>query len=466
MNYKEIWIIVSKVIVIHSFAFNSIISNLFAAPPNQRPCYWIKQGLKCHKGKECKNAHSIEECTNETEKKIWRKADEEEKSFKRFMEEETNKWKNEEMDKMLGTMFDVESDNQDDSEIGPPKSQDSLNDNVIEDTLPSAEENLGDDKIEEQIGESDKLRTKKSEVDSLHKEEKNIEEQIDVSDKVEVDSLHKEIANNHKQNCKPKLEKTPETQMEELKNAAPKGDDKIKAFGLVLDRRDLGRLLSLDPDHNERLANDNLINFYFKLIEERSRTNDYANGWPIIRAMPTQFFENLKNRGYKNVERWTRKDSLFSYHQILIPLHFPNHWALATIDPKSLVIKLYDSNLAGSSSDQRQALIILKHYLRKEYQSRFNQAPTNDIQAIKVLNTPQQGNGVDCGIFTAISGRCISENIPLNDVISQEAMPYFRKKMFSELVAKKLEVDMKIRLTNLHFRSPFLFTGILFVEAS
>jgi len=77
--------------------------------------------------------------------------------------------------------------------------------------------------------------------------------------------------------------------------------------------------------------NDEVINFYFQLIQERSAFRSSF-------AWNTFFWQKLSEDGrgytYKNVQRWStkKKVDIFSYELMLVPINVgKNHWALGSL---------------------------------------------------------------------------------------------------------------------------------------
>lgn len=96
--------------------------------------------------------------------------------------------------------------------------------------------------------------------------------------------------------------------------------------------------------------NDEVINFYLGLIQERA----FAEGRPKaprVHVHNTFFYNKLfKDRGayeYKNVARWTTEKKLgyciLDCDLILVPVHQEYHWVLAAIDLVNGTLSYYDS---------------------------------------------------------------------------------------------------------------------------
>lgn len=104
--------------------------------------------------------------------------------------------------------------------------------------------------------------------------------------------------------------------------------------------------------------NDNVINGYMKLINERSRNEPQL---PKVYAFDTYFAEKLKrdNYQYADVRKWSTraKVDLVSMDKIFIPVNGENHWTLIIIHNDQKNIELYNSllgnnyRLTGESSE-------------------------------------------------------------------------------------------------------------------
>ncbi|XP_054022819.1 sentrin-specific protease 2 [Dryobates pubescens] len=105
------------------------------------------------------------------------------------------------------------------------------------------------------------------------------------------------------------------------------------AFKLKVTREDIGTL------REHRWLNDEVINFYMRLIAERNKKEGFA----AVHAFSTFFYPKLISGGYTAVRRWTRGVDLFQQDLIFVPIHLRVHWALVVIDVRRKTIKYYDS---------------------------------------------------------------------------------------------------------------------------
>lgn len=198
----------------------------------------------------------------------------------------------------------------------------------------------------------------------------------------------------------------------------------ISKFKLSIKRTDILTLKGLT------WLNDQVINFYMNLIQERSKKNTRL---PKIYCMNTFFIPALSH-GYKHVSRWTKNEDIFEYDFIFVPVHVGgNHWCMATIHMSDRIIRYYDSN--GDSN--HPVLYMLEHYLIEETINK-KQPTMIDFHWIKqhVTNGPRQMNGSDCAVFSCMYAEYVSRLAPIN--FTQCFMPYFRNKMIIEISTGQL----------------------------
>ncbi|GFU32409.1 hypothetical protein NPIL_459761 [Nephila pilipes] len=177
--------------------------------------------------------------------------------------------------------------------------------------------------------------------------------------------------------------------------------------------------------------NDCVINFYLKLIKKR---NDESLGkLPAIYVCSSYFYTALKNKGEKHVMRWTRKQDIFKFDLMFVPLHFGVHWALCVIDFRFKTIKYYDS-MHGVDDDCLKSLL---RFLVAEMKGKKNEVLDPDSYSLEIVkDIPQQMNGSDCGMFTLKYAEYISRDAPIT--FTQEHMQYFRRRMVVEIVEQEL----------------------------
>lgn len=180
--------------------------------------------------------------------------------------------------------------------------------------------------------------------------------------------------------------------------------------------------------------NDEVVNFYFELLCQRSKENVSL---PRLQIFNTFFYSKLKTSGYASVKRWTRKSDIFSCDMILIPIHLGIHWCCAEINIKERTIFYYDS-LHNSNN---KCLHLLKDYLVEEHKDKKGTDGSAEFDLSNwIISSPKgipgQQNGYDCGVFACIFAEYRSRNVEFT--FSQKDMKYFRDRISYEIITGRL----------------------------
>lgn len=195
--------------------------------------------------------------------------------------------------------------------------------------------------------------------------------------------------------------------------------------------------------------NDEVINFYLKMIERRSgiaaqkraealqakervAANEYAdetqrtkdltlleevkkrwNGVWNVHVFNTFFYEKLLKQGYAGVRQWTRKVDIFTKDLILLPINLGQaHWVCAAINMRKLRFEYYDS----MHSYNRKAFDVLSDYVQNEYNDKkkgeFGQLDLSGWKRYFSQQSPIQANGYDCGVFASMTIEQLSRRSP------------------------------------------------------
>lgn len=206
----------------------------------------------------------------------------------------------------------------------------------------------------------------------------------------------------------------------------------VSRFNVDLTR---GQLACLKPG---QWLNDEVINFYCKLLEERSKKKtDLPKVW-----FPNSFFwpklsgASNSNYSYKEVRRWTvkAKIDIFELDYVIFPMNIgESHWALGAIDFRKRGFRYFDSMFCRP---HRNFVPFLQSYLRDEHKAKksvpFEGAEDWDL-IIPDVPTPQQNNGYDCGVFTCFFADFFSAGREL--AFDQDDMPDLRLRLAARVVS-------------------------------
>jgi len=183
--------------------------------------------------------------------------------------------------------------------------------------------------------------------------------------------------------------------------------------------------------------NDEVINFYFKLLQERcKRIPGMRRCW-----LPNSFFWPMlcgwqcQKYSYKDVKRWSKraKVDIFQMDCMLFPMNVNGmHWAVGVVDFKDRGFRYLDSMFG---SPHRNFVRFFRRYVNDEHRSKHGM-PLEDIHSWGMLEeplgVPQQRNGFDCGVFTCgfaeylVSGR--------TRLFGQADMPTLRKRLAARII--------------------------------
>lgn len=139
--------------------------------------------------------------------------------------------------------------------------------------------------------------------------------------------------------------------------------------------------------------------------------------------------------------RWTKNHDMFAMDKIFFPINIKNsHWVLAVAFVSSKRIQYFDSLAASGDKKQEIYLNAIQSWLSDESKSRngvdINPSEWRIVKSSH-RNTPQQKNGVDCGIFSVMFADVISDDIDPSR-LTQSDMPHFRKKVCCDILRGQL----------------------------
>lgn len=149
----------------------------------------------------------------------------------------------------------------------------------------------------------------------------------------------------------------------------------------------------------------------YKTVAKPKRPYDSSlDAYWRIHFFSSFFWENLKNRGYDGVKRWTRKIDIFSKDLILFPINLGNaHWVCGAVNMRFRRFEYYDS----MGHRNGRAFELMRTYVSSE--ARDKQKKEIDLRSWRDVfseETPQQENGYDCGVFATQTLEQISRRDP------------------------------------------------------
>ncbi len=205
--------------------------------------------------------------------------------------------------------------------------------------------------------------------------------------------------------------------------------------GIILGRKDFGTLLpKVGTDRAGGWLNDEIVNGYIQTVVDaglkKTQSGKEFKTTPKYYAYNTFFYKTLKDRGTQPVLRWSRKakiggKAMLDLERLFIPIHESSHWTLLVISPTNRTIEYFDS-LNGSP---RRFIEHAKIYLKAELGSAYHDEEWQVLDS----PSPQQSNGLDCGVFAATTAKMIMMGVdPM--AYGPEDIPLQRRRMVAELL--------------------------------
>ena len=271
---------------------------------------------------------------------------------------------------------------------------------------------------ESHITNQDKDFLAKTTIDSMAEQERSWRAEQERDEKVKEEKI----------NSKSKRSKKP-------KNNTP--NTEYEADVIVMNCPiDVARLSNIRKLLSGDWVDSHVINCYFYLI-----SREFSH----IFTTSTWFNEQLKSRDFKMIDRQFKNINIFEYGLWMIPINCNNrHWFLLAVDTTCLgenkiSISIYDSlgdlKTWGKVLEDKQLTL----FIHWKYVQSYNVRESPLEIGINDMNNhiPQQGNGVDCGVFTIMFGKYLANGHQLT--FKQEDMVKFRKNIYQEIRQGKLE---------------------------
>ena len=144
--------------------------------------------------------------------------------------------------------------------------------------------------------------------------------------------------------------------------------------------------------------NDNVIDSYMQLLYKRRDDKKATSKDPSLVVLNSKLYTALCARGYDAISDWVANVATNAADLVLMPVHLAGmkHWILVAINGAKMTVTLYCSlriRHDGVLQTIRQFMIDDNH------NKGFIAFRADDWNFSQDMQTPQQGNGDDCGMF-------------------------------------------------------------------
>ena len=178
---------------------------------------------------------------------------------------------------------------------------------------------------------------------------------------------------------------------------------------------------------------DAVINAYLNMIQSRSDDQ----GYPSVLFYDSFHYTFLAEGRPDFLPNCMTKTNLMGYDYLFFPIHLGNHWAFAYASTRNR--KLYYLDSVYGLDKGMEVLGRLQKYIYLEESRLKGDHPLFPVTPFRLSvypNSPQQTNGVDCGVFLLANADHISRRSPT--LFSQHDIPNIRRCIVWELVTRRM----------------------------
>ena len=218
----------------------------------------------------------------------------------------------------------------------------------------------------------------------------------------------------------------------------------FKDAGFTITNTDLMRVTGWGQSN---WVNDNGLDYWFHLLQQRSNLMGYLYKWPKLFILNTEFFPKFCIDGFEAVKRWTKNVDLFSFDLVLFPVPLTTngevsrdkgltaHWILMAIDFTKKNVLSYDSlKMKKPEGFHTKVLEFLELECEAKLKPSFDRSGWK-IYPVKKLPQQEKDDG-NCGVFVAEYAERLSTNQPMDFL--KESMPGLRLLMAVEILNSKI----------------------------
>ena len=178
---------------------------------------------------------------------------------------------------------------------------------------------------------------------------------------------------------------------------------------------------------------DAVINAYLSMIQ----THSDRHGYPSVLFFDSFHYTFLEEDRPEFLLRSLTKTNKMGYDYLFFQFHLVNHWAFAYASTKTRRLYYLDSMYGYDKG--MEVLGRLQKYIYQEESRLKGDHPLFPVTPFRLTvypNSPQQTNGVDCGVFLLANADHISRRAPT--LFSQHDIPNIRRCIVWELVTRRM----------------------------
>lgn len=175
----------------------------------------------------------------------------------------------------------------------------------------------------------------------------------------------------------------------------------------------------------EKWLNDNHINLYLRLLQERNK--NLVQAMPSLYCVDVFFVYRLTKYGYDSTNSGQIEEKLLNHDLIIFPLNEDQrHWTQIIVDTQQNTISYYNPMYSCNN----EALNTIQAFLERV------DTVAREWKQFPNVQGPRQSNCFDCGVFLlAYSKKIASRSAP---DFNQNMMQQLRYQMTLEILKNKI----------------------------
>jgi Ulp1 family protease len=212
----------------------------------------------------------------------------------------------------------------------------------------------------------------------------------------------------------------------------------IKGFNIEISLNDLQTLKLNSVSKTFNWVNDNIIDFYLKMISYNQISKKvFTISSIFFKSIFCKISQCKQRESIDSIissvlrQKWIDNKHLFDCDLLFIPICHGSHWFLFSIDMNKKTINHLNSIDKYSDKILPTCFNIIQMFLLSSASNSKIKFNTNEWKCQTLANLPQQVNSVDCGIFLCKYASCVAFDSGF--LFDQSMISREREKMYDEI---------------------------------
>ena len=226
---------------------------------------------------------------------------------------------------------------------------------------------------------------------------------------------------------------------------------------ISLEKKSITRLFpvtAINLQDTSRYLTSDIIDAHMLLLEKREHHKlNIQSTYSITGFLNTtqtahllRTYIDLTNHNFDDIDlsfesmvnEINNKFNIMELQYLCLPINIGNiHWHLFVVDIRMREIYLIDSSRGIDANKYIQTFECIASLLAEIYQIRM--ATNNDEGwTFKIVRSPQQQNGVDCGVYVCLSMSLLADNVEINSALRPREIAIYRNFMIKSFIDNQI----------------------------